>query len=132
RVRAVVTIRPLTLERLLRWSGARPPQTFLLETAVHVEALGPGRRDPALVERYGLRGRRVLLTTARLDERRKGIDEVMEVLPTLLPEAPALAYLVVGGGRDRARLEQRARALGVQDRVVFAGPVPEAEKAAHL
>lgn len=132
RVRAVVTIRPLTLERLLRWSGAHPPQTFLLETAVHVEALGPGPRDPALVERYGLRGRRVLLTTARLDERRKGIDEVMEVLPALLPEAPDLAYLVVGGGPDRARLEQRARALGVQDRVVFAGPVPEAEKAAHL
>ena len=33
-------------------------------------------------------------------------------------------------GEDRARLEAKAAALGVADRVVFAGMVPEAEKVA--
>ena len=42
-----------------------------------------------------------------------------------------MAYLVCGGGDDRERLEDKARLLGVADRVVFAGYVPEEEKADH-
>src|SRR5581483_442399 len=38
---------------------------------------------------------------------------------------------VVGDGNDRARLEAKAAQLGLSDRVVFAGYVPDEEKAAH-
>ena len=44
---------------------------------------------------------------------------------------PDIAYLIAGDGDDRARLEQKAADLGVADRVVFAGYVPETEKADH-
>jgi len=44
---------------------------------------------------------------------------------------PPIAYLIVGDGKDRARLEAKAQALGVGDRVVFTGFIPEAEKADH-
>jgi glycosyltransferase involved in cell wall biosynthesis len=37
----------------------------------------------------------------------------------------------VGDGDDRGRLQAKAEGLGVADRVVFAGFVPEAEKADH-
>ena len=46
-------------------------------------------------------------------------------------EIPNIAYLIVGDGDDRQRLEAKARSRGIDDRVVFAGFIPEAEKADH-
>jgi len=42
-----------------------------------------------------------------------------------------VAYLICGDGDDRLRLEQKAERLGVADRTVFAGYVPEEEKEDH-
>ena len=53
------------------------------------------------------------------------------MLPALAADVPDVAYLIAGDGDDRARLEKKAAALGVADRVVFAGYVPEEEKADH-
>jgi phosphatidyl-myo-inositol dimannoside synthase len=131
-VRTFVSIRELTLERLRAWAGPLPGRDFLLDNAIHLERYGAGPRDEALVERYGLGGRRVLLTVARLEEQYKGIDEMLEVLPELARELPDLVYLVVGSGPDRQRLEEKARSLGVGERVVFAGAVDEGDKPAHF
>jgi glycosyltransferase involved in cell wall biosynthesis len=64
-------------------------------------------------------------------ERYKGHEEVFAVLPAVARQVPDVAYLVVGGGADRARLEALVRACGLAERVVFAGHVPEHEKLAH-
>jgi glycosyltransferase involved in cell wall biosynthesis len=92
-----------------------------------------GPPDQGLVSRYGLKGRKVIMTLGRLDalERLKGVDEVIDVLPRLLESKPDLAYLVVGDGSDRKRLEAKATALGLANHVVFAGHVADAEKADH-
>jgi glycosyltransferase involved in cell wall biosynthesis len=39
--------------------------------------------------------------------------------------------LIAGDGDDRPRLERKAGALGLNSHVVFAGRIPEAEKADH-
>ena len=46
----------------------------------------------------------------------------------LARDIPNIAYLIVGDGSDRARLEQKARELGVEERVIFAGAISEGEK----
>lgn len=132
RVDAFATIRDLTLERFLGWSRVEGARVFLLENAVHLERYSPGPKDPALLDRYGLAGKRVLLTVGRLEERHKGVDEVLEVLPELAISAPDIAYVVVGGGHDMERLREKARGLGVLDRVVFTGPVDETRKLDHF
>jgi len=43
-------------------------------------------------------------------------------------EIPNVAYLIAGEGPDRQRLEEKARSLGLADRVVFTGFVSESEK----
>ncbi len=65
------------------------------------------------------------------DERYKGVDEVMELLPALTESFPDLAYMVVGDGSDRLRLEEKRRRLGLSERVIFTGFIAEAEKAKH-
>ncbi|MFC9692505.1 glycosyltransferase family 4 protein [Kribbella sp. NPDC056951] len=55
---------------------------------------------------------------------RKGQDTLIRAWPGVLAAVPSARLLLVGGGPDRARLEQLAAATGVRDEVVFTGPVP--------
>ena len=134
RVKHVVSISEITRRRFLEWSGAAPEGVAVVPNAIHPGRYGPGPKSDLLLDRYGLRDRRVLMTIGRMEahEGYKGFDEILEVLPGLAKEVPDISYLVIGEGSDRARLEQKAAALGLSDRVVFAGFVPEAEKADHL
>jgi glycosyltransferase involved in cell wall biosynthesis len=86
------------------------------------------------VERYGLQEKSVIATLARLSahERMKGVDEVLEALPRLLPLHPNLVYLVMGDGTDRSRLMAKAADLELGEHVVFTGAVAEEEKVAHF
>ena len=69
----------------------------------------------------------MLLTVARLVRReKKGIDNVIEMLPEIRKTVPGVYYVVVGDGDDRARLEQLARDRGVGDRVTFTGAIGDA------
>src|SRR5207302_1971283 len=62
-------------------------------------------------------------------ERYKGIDEVLELMPSLVQEMPDLVYLIVGDGDDRGRLESKTASLRIERHVVFAGYIPEEQKA---
>jgi glycosyltransferase involved in cell wall biosynthesis len=125
---AVISISDITLSRFVSWSsfGGR---TFVLPNAIHLDEYAIGPRDPNLVTRYGLAGKRVLLTVGRIvaAERYKGFDEVIEVLPDLPKD---VAYLIAGGGNDLPRLRRKVDDLGLFDRVIFTGLFPEAEKPA--
>jgi len=127
-VRAVISISQITLDRFRSWTSF-DGKTFILPNAIHLDEYAPGPRDPNLVARYGLEGKRVLLTVGRIvaAERYKGFDEVIEVLPDLPPD---VVYLIAGGGNDVPRLRRKAEALGLTDRVVFTGLFPEVEKPA--
>ena len=46
-------------------------------------------------------------------------------MAVLMPTRPRLRLVVVGDGSERAALEARAAALGIRDRVVFAGRRPQ-------
>ena len=72
----------------------------------------------------------VLLTVCRLDagERYKGYDAVVELMPDLLKEFPALRYRIVGDGTDRPRVEALARRLGVDAQVEITGFVRAVDK----
>jgi glycosyltransferase involved in cell wall biosynthesis len=155
KVQAVVAVSALTRDRFAQWSGLPSSRAHVLPNSVDLSKFQPGPKPEYLLKRYGLHGRSVLLTVGRLAsrERQKGFDEVLEVLPALAREFPALSYLIIGDGDDRHRLVAKARSFGltvfdsaqgtpishlpspvsspVTPLVVFTGYVPEAEKADH-
>ena len=130
---AIVAISEYTKKRFLAWSGVASAKVHVIPCCVDAKRFGIGPKRDDLLRRYRLRGRTIMLTVARLAgvERAKGIDEVMESLTDIAREIPNISYLVVGDGHDRERLEEKAISLGVSNRVVFAGFVPEEEKADH-
>lgn len=129
----VVAISAATAERFRAWASPAHRQIRILHNAIHAECYGPGVGNPDLLRRHALEGKTVLMTLGRLasDERYKGVDEVLELMPDLIRSLPDLAYLVVGDGSDQERLREKARRLGLASRVVFAGRVTEAEKAGY-
>jgi len=67
---------------------------------------------------------RVLLTVGGLVAR-KGHDMVIRALPHVLESVPDITYLIVGDGPYRAQLESLCMSMGVRERVIFAGQMPE-------
>lgn len=129
----VVSVSQFTLDAFRSWSGIAAERCVLLPNMVDVGIFTPGPKSPSLMQRYGLTGAPVIMGMGRLDaaERQKGFDEMLTVLPALMADHSGLKYLICGDGTDRARLEAKARSLGLAACVVFAGHVPEAEKADH-
>lgn len=131
RVDAVVSNSRLTLDRFRSWSGVPEDRCSVLPCTYDEARFRPGPKPGYLAARYGVEGRTVLLTLGRLvsEERAKGFDQVLEVLPSLVRRLPTLAYIVAGTGPDRARLEAKVRVLGLETSVIFAGKVPNGEMA---
>jgi phosphatidyl-myo-inositol dimannoside synthase len=70
----------------------------------------------------------ILLTVARLARTEyKGVDKVIEALPSVLAAEPRTLYVVVGQGDDLPRLQQLASEVGVAEHVLFAGNATDDE-----
>ena len=128
-----VSVSAFTKQRFLEWAPFDAEQGRVIPDCIDSGPYDPGPKREDLLARYGLENRTILMTLGRLSaaEKYKGHDEILELLPDLSEERPDIAYLICGDGDDRPRLEAKAWHLGVSDRVVFAGYVPEEEKAAH-
>ncbi|WBQ02668.1 glycosyltransferase family 4 protein [Kribbella sp. CA-293567] len=74
----------------------------------------------------GLEGVPVVACVSRLVAR-KGQDTLIQGWPRVLAVVPEAVLLIVGGGPDRARLEELARRTGVAHAVRFTGAVPWAD-----
>ncbi len=71
-----------------------------------------------------------LLTVCRMsrDDSRygtKGVDTLLEAMPTLREQFPGIRLAVVGDGDDRARLEAKRDELQLQSCVEFLGPLTD-------
>jgi phosphatidyl-myo-inositol dimannoside synthase len=104
--------------------GVRADRIEVVHGGVDPDEFFPAPRAADLVERYGLEGKRVFLTLARLHAY-KGVDVAIDAFEKLARENLDVVYLVCGDGPDRPRLEEHARAAGVADKVVFTGTVPQ-------
>lgn len=130
-VAQVHAVSRLTLDRFRAWHPVPEARCTIVPNTFPAGDFAPGPKDPALAARLGATDRKVLLTLGRLvsEERAKGFDQILELLPSLAARIPEIFYIIAGTGGDRDRLEAKARALAVADRVAFTGFVDEVGKA---
>jgi len=98
--------------------GARPSIVETIPPGVDLPA------QPPPLDRTGS----VIVTVARLDDRYKGHDVVLEALPTVVRRVPDVRWIVIGEGRLRDELSRSASALGVGPHVDFTGRLSDAER----
>ncbi|MBI1736465.1 MAG: glycosyltransferase family 4 protein [Candidatus Rokubacteria bacterium] len=92
----------------------------------------PEAKSAELLRRWGLEGRRVLLSLGPLIERKNPffLLEAFRDVHAALGGAVSLVW--VGSGPLRGAVLDRARALGIADAVVLTGYLPEADKVPML
>lgn len=129
---AVISVSRYTRDQVAQLPGMEGARLFVLPNTFQTSAFQPGPKPAALLERHGLKAAQpVLLTVSRLEEseRYKGHQEVIECLPELTKHFPGLRYVIAGQGGYAAELKRRVKEHGLEEAVIFAGFVPNAELA---
>jgi phosphatidylinositol alpha-1,6-mannosyltransferase len=113
-------------KRILMGLGVVEERITLIPCGTDPEKFQGMRNREKIARKYGLEGKKVLLTVARL-ESHKGQDTVISLMPELIKKIPNLVYVIVGTGRQEAVLKDMVRRLNLNGYVRFQGWVPEAE-----
>ncbi len=104
--------------------------TFV-SNGVDTDKFSPEVPPKTIREQYALAPEtRIVLCPRRL-EPKNGVKYLVEAVPAVLRECPDTRFFIVGGSYpdQLALLRERADELGISDRIVFAGSVPNAEMA---
>jgi phosphatidylinositol alpha-1,6-mannosyltransferase len=110
--------------------GLDPNRVTVINNGVDTTRFVPGPRSQAIIDRFRLENRRILLTLARLDER-KGQDMMIRAIPKIVESVPDLAYLVVGEGTMMERLWALVSELRLESTVLFTGGVSDEDVLAY-
>lgn len=73
-------------------------------------------------QKHGLEQGPVVLFVARLEQQRR-LELLFEAAGRLKAKYPGIKVVVIGKGEYRDQLEEAARSLGVEDRVIFTGAI---------
>lgn len=114
-----------TKNRLISKYEISNNRIFVLYPGVDTKYFTP-KNVENIVERMGIKNRKIILTVGRLDER-KGHDMVLRSLPVLIKEIPEIVYLIVGSGNRELALKKLASALNCDDKVKFVGRILDDE-----
>lgn len=128
----VTSVSRCTRRRFLSWADLEPHKVRVLPDTVEPR-FTPGPKPAHLLRRYGLTGKRVMLSVGRLSalERYKGHDRIIAAMPRLRARFADLSYVVVGDGDDRPRLEALAREVDAAGSVLFVGEAADEELVEH-
>lgn len=100
-------------------------QVRLVPGGVDAIRFSPNGGRKAARARLGLPLEGPVLLTVRNLVPRMGLDNLLAAMPAVLRAAPGTRLVVAGNGPLRSDLEAQVRRIGLGDRVVFAGFVPE-------
>ncbi len=105
----------------------QPEMYTRIFSGFQVEPFLKAENDPAFRAKLGLSPEHFVIGKIARLAPLKGHEDLLAAAQALLPQWPRARLLFVGGGPLRAQLEARAEALGMRDKVVFAGLVTPAD-----
>jgi phosphatidylinositol alpha-1,6-mannosyltransferase len=120
----VIAVSSFTCDALTRQMGLRAEQVSLVQNGVDADRFTPGARDPGLVQKHGLEGKKVVLTLGRLVPR-KGADMAIRAMAKVIRQRPDVHYLIVGDGDLRPELERLIAEENLARQITLVGPVSE-------
>jgi glycosyltransferase involved in cell wall biosynthesis len=116
-----------TRDTLIDLIGVRADRIAMVYPTVDTDRFRPGLPSEDLRALLGLGpAQRLILSVGRL-QRRKGFDQVVRALSSLLARGIDAHYALVGIGEDREHLLDLARTAGVAERVHLLGHVEQAD-----
>jgi glycosyltransferase involved in cell wall biosynthesis len=102
----------------------RPDQYTKIFSGFALEPFLASTNDVQLRARLGLTPEDIVIGKIARLFKLKGHDDLFAIAPGLVQKCPRIKFLLVGDGPWRGRLENKARSLGLEKHIVFAGLVP--------
>ena len=102
----------------------QPDQYTRIYSGFALEPFRDASPDPALRAKLGLAPDDFVIGKVARLFKLKGHDDLLDIAPAMLQRHPRLKFLLVGDGPWRERLQERARALGLDRQLVWTGLVP--------
>ncbi len=99
----------------------------IVHNGVDYNYFSPAGPDPELVKKYDLEGCKVILTLARLVER-KGQDMVIRALSEIKKHIPNVKYIICGRGSYESELKRLVVELELTGSVIFTGFIPNEDR----
>jgi glycosyltransferase involved in cell wall biosynthesis len=122
----LITVAASCREFLIRHESIPPEKITLVPNAIDLRRFSPGqitRRDAR--SKLGLSpDAPVIAGVGRLNSQ-KNFSLFLDVAAALTPRFPNLRFLLAGEGPEEAMLREKARQLGLTDRIVFAGYIAD-------
>ncbi len=100
--------------------GVPPERLLLAYNGIDAEHITPGPSE-GVRARFGISEDALLIGIFSMLRPFKGHAILLSALPKVLEAVPKAHLLIVGGGNLRLKLEQQAKALGIEQQVTFAG-----------
>lgn len=121
---AIIAVSQFTRNALIDLMDVSPPKICVIENGVDTRKFVPGPKDSAIIQKYKIADKKILLTVGRLVER-KGVDKTLYALPEIIKTIPNIHYLIVGTGEFQLRLEKIVAELSLEAYVTFTGRIPD-------
>jgi glycosyltransferase involved in cell wall biosynthesis len=97
--------------------------TIAISSGISLERFNPSGDTGEIKEKYGIPDKPVLLYAGRLDPE-KHIEEILKSVALAVKKID-FRFVVVGKGTRKTALEQLTNQLGITDKVIFTGFVPD-------
>jgi phosphatidylinositol alpha-1,6-mannosyltransferase len=121
---AVIAVSSFTRDAMIRLMRTDPGKITLIPNGVDTQKFQVRDPRPELAERYGVRGRRVILSVGRLVPR-KGADYLIQAMPAILRACPDAHLLIAGEGPLRNTLETLIEQQKLESYVTLLGEVTD-------
>jgi glycosyltransferase involved in cell wall biosynthesis len=105
----------------------RPDQFSRIFSGFVLEPFLAARNDPQLRARLGIAPTDFVVGKIARLFKLKGHEDLIDAAPDVLRRHPRTKFLLVGDGALRSRLQERARAAGLEKDIIFAGLVTPGE-----
>lgn len=129
---AVVTTGEALRENLMTVNGIAPQRLISIPTGVDLTRFNPARYDRRVRREFGIADHEPLIGTIAILRSMKGHGVLLDAMPAVLARFPDCRFLWVGDVHHdptyRLNLQARAKAMGLGERLIFAGyrsDVPE-------
>jgi glycosyltransferase involved in cell wall biosynthesis len=127
-----VTVADAMAEQYLAAGIGRREQYTKIFSGFNLRPYLSAQNDPALRAKLGISREDVVIGTIARLFKLKGHDDLFSVAPEIVRRNSRIKFLLVGDGKWRGRLESKARALGIEKHIVFAGLIPPEEVAGYV
>jgi glycosyltransferase involved in cell wall biosynthesis len=117
----VVVLSDYVRAEVLDWYGLAPERVRLIPLGLDLPEMPSLAEVTATRRELGISERGPIVACIARLTRRKGQGQLLSAIPAVLAQHPDARFLFVGDGPDRLDLVRQARALGVAERVRFAG-----------